>query len=203
MKPCCDRRTTVAMIAMIDMTFGVILFVLCFQSLFFVPIPAQFSHMPWTRLLLLFPIIVNTFQILISFNLLMSIRQIDLLISLAKTSIWLHGAFITFTCLVLKFIFLFFNLWTMSPSVFKSGDSSTNFLMTLTLWEMLTKIVSIYLIRSYLEELKLEAYPPPNVQFYSVYIPPSEISPSPSSPLIWTTTTPTPTNCAPQNEYKC
>lgn len=96
----------------------------------------------------------------------------DPTLSLAKTSIWIHGAIMILAFLALKLMLLLF--WPfMTQSSFTLDYRSDNLLMTLALWEMMEKVIGLCIVRIYIVELNRLLHPGPSVHFYSVYVPPS------------------------------
>jgi len=162
------------MIGLIDMTFGAILCGLYIQSLVFFPAPKSYSvhddydpnafQVPYYRLFLIFPIMLNMFQIMISYQLVSSVKQADPLVSLAKSTLWLQGSLLTLTFLICK---IFIEAW--DPEFVL--NPTTHLSLTISFWEAVTKMVGMYLVRKHLDKLKMLSNSSfMDVHFYPVYV---------------------------------
>jgi len=65
--------------------------------------------------------------------------------------------------------------------LFAKNEHQETWPLTITVWETLFKLFSLYIVKDFLEDLKALVYSAPTVHFYSVYVPQS--SPSPQPPL--------------------
>jgi hypothetical protein len=83
-----------------------------------------------------------------------------------------------FQATIMIMAFLCFKLFLML--VFFNNQNSESWPITLTVWETIFKLIGIFIVHDFVEDLKSQVYSAPTVHFYSVYVPPS--SPSPNSP---------------------
>ncbi|ODM95995.1 Deoxyuridine 5'-triphosphate nucleotidohydrolase [Orchesella cincta] len=136
---------------------------------------------PSLKLFLLCPIIFNSFQIVMAFNLLSAAgKRCEPIIAFAKSNTWFQFSTVMLALLIIK---LFFVLWFSSQIPVRRKDI---FGVSLIVLETVFKIFGLFIVKEFIDDLKSVLNVLPTPHYYCIYTtaPPPPMAPSPTVPNI-------------------